>query len=147
MDLSIPLKRTKGRDSDVPSSPQQDLRILLVEDHPLHQIATKKVLHTWSEKVNVIVVGNGKEALVKVQEMPFDLILMDLQMPEMGGIEAATNLRLFSTVPIIALTASTSKQEEDQCYQAGINDYLAKPFQPEDLYRRIMLLVYEEEKV
>ncbi|MEO0877229.1 MAG: response regulator, partial [Bacteroidota bacterium] len=70
-----------------------------------------------------------------------------LQMPEMGGIEAATNLRLFSPVPIIALTASTSKQEEDQCYQAGINDYLAKPFQPEDLYRRIMLLVYEEEKV
>ncbi|MEL6969807.1 MAG: response regulator [Bacteroidota bacterium] len=147
VDLSIPLKRTKGRDSDVPSTPQQDLRILLVEDHPLHQIATKKVLHTWSEKVQVTVVGNGKEALVRAQEMSFDLVLMDLQMPEMGGIEAATNLRLFSPVPIIALTASTSKQEEDQCYQAGINDYLAKPFQPEDLYRRIMLLVYEEEKV
>lgn len=147
MDLSIPLNRTKGISSDLPSTPQQELQILLVEDHPLHQIATKKVLSTWSEKVHVTVVGNGKEALVKAQEEAFDLVLMDLQMPEMGGIESATNLRLFSTIPIIALTASTSKQEEEQCYQVGINDYLAKPFQPEDLYRRIMLLVYEEEKV
>ncbi len=147
IDLSIPLNRSKSVDADIPSTPQQDLRILLVEDHPLHQIATKKVLTTWSDKVTVTVVGNGKEALAKAQEAGFDIVLMDLQMPVMGGIEAATNLRLFSSVPIIALTASTSKQEEDQCYQAGINDYLAKPFQPEDLYRRIMLLVHEEEKV
>lgn len=143
VDLSIPLKRGKSAGSEVPAVPQRALHILLVEDHPLHQIATKKVLNTWSDLVNVTVVGNGKEALVTTQENDFDIVLMDLQMPEMGGIEAATNLRHFSTVPIIALTASTSKQEEDQCYQVGINDYLAKPFQPADLYRRIMLLVHE----
>jgi DNA-binding response OmpR family regulator/signal transduction histidine kinase len=146
VDLVLPFKPGKVAESMVPKVPQKKLSILLVEDHPMHQIATKQVLTTWSSKVNVTVANNGQVALVKAQEEVFDIILMDLQMPVMDGMTATANLRAFSSVPIIALTASTSKQEEDRCYQIGMNDYLAKPFQPEDLYRRIMQLIYEEEK-
>lgn len=142
LDLSIPLERGKKVGVEVPKEPRKSLSILLVEDHPMHQITTKKVLTTWSDKVEVTVAGNGQIALNKAKEKHFDIILMDLQMPVMDGTIATANLRLFNNAPIIALTASTSKQEEDRCYQIGMNDYLAKPFQPEDLYRRIMQLVY-----
>ena len=111
----------------------------------MQQIATKQVLTTWSDKVTVAVADNGKVALAKAKETAFDIVLMDLQMPVMDGWDAGANMRHFSSVPIIALSASNSKQEEDRCYQVGFNDYLAKPFQPEELYHRIMLLVHDGE--
>lgn len=145
IDLSIPLQLSSQLANNIPKEPQKDIQVLLVEDHPMQQIATKQVLLTWSDKVNVTVASDGKEALAKAKDTAFTIVLMDLQMPGMNGWDATTNLRHFSSVPIIALTASTSKQEEDRCYQVGFNDYLAKPFQPEDLYHRIMLLIHEEE--
>ncbi len=62
----------------------------------------------------------------------------NLQMPVMGGIESSTKIRALSNVPIIALTAHSSKQEAENCKEAGINEYLSKPFRPEDLYEKIM---------
>jgi len=59
---------------------------------------------------------------------------MDIQMPVMNGIEATKRIRTFSQVPIIALTANASKQESDKCINAGMNDYLSKPFKPQELY-------------
>lgn len=121
-----------------PSSP---VRILLVEDHFLNQIATKKVLTTWSEYVSVDIAENGLIGVEKYRAHGYDLILMDLQMPVMNGIDAAIRIREKSEVPIIALTANASKQEADKCLAIGMNDYLSKPFQPEDLYARIMMLL------
>ncbi len=142
LSLHIPLEQLQMEEPDIPNEPERKVSILLVEDHPMHQIATKQVLTTWSQYVKVAVAGNGKESLSKVKQDDFDLVLMDLQMPVMDGMTAASSIRQLSTVPIIALTAMTSKQEEQRCYEIGINDYLAKPFQPEDLYKRIMKQLY-----
>lgn len=145
IDLTIPLQVSNQQSTNIPKVPQKNIHILLVEDHPMQQIATKQVLTTWSDKVTVAVADNGKVALAKAKETAFDIVLMDLQMPVMDGWDAGANMRHFSSVPIIALSASNSKQEEDRCYQVGFNDYLAKPFQPEELYHRIMLLVHDGE--
>jgi CheY-like chemotaxis protein len=143
IDLTIPLQVSNQLSTNIPKTPRKNIKILLVEDHPMQQISTKQVLTTWSDKVTVTVADNGKIALAKAKETAFDIVLMDLQMPVMDGWDAGANIRQFSSVPIIALSASNSKQEEDRCYQAGFNDYLAKPFQPQELYHRIMLLIQE----
>lgn len=141
MDLEIPLV-LKDKTSDYPAEPQQELKVLLVEDHPMHQIATKQILSNWSDKVTVTVANNGKVALNKLKDNEYHIILMDLQMPEMDGMTAVAQIRQTSAIPIIALTASTSKQEEERCYDIGMNDYLAKPFQAVDLQRRIIKLTH-----
>ena len=104
----------------------------------MHQIATKQLLSNWSKKITVHLASNGEEALKKVEDTTYDLILLDLQMPVMDGLTAAAKIREDSQVPIIALTTNASKQEEKKCQDLGINDYLAKPFQPEDLFHKVM---------
>jgi CheY-like chemotaxis protein len=136
--ISLPVKiprQTRMLSGDAPDVP---LKILLVEDHFLNQIATKKVLTSWSEMVTVDIAENGLIAVEKFREYGYDLILMDIQMPVMNGIDAANKIRGFSNVPIIALTANSTKQEQDKCFETGMNDYLAKPFKPQELYARIM---------
>ncbi len=118
--------------------PEVPIKILLVEDHFLNQIATRQILTTWSPLVTVDIAENGLVGYEKFRAHGYDLVLMDIQMPEMNGIEAARKIRELSDVPIIALTAHASRQEQDKCFEAGMNDYLTKPFQPEELYARIM---------
>ena len=136
--ISLPVKiprQTRLLNGDAPDVP---LKILLVEDHFLNQIATKKVLTSWSEMVTVDIAENGLIAVEKFKEYGYDLVLMDIQMPVMNGLDAANKIREFSNVPIIALTANSTKQEQDKCFEIGMNDYLAKPFKPQELYARIM---------
>jgi CheY-like chemotaxis protein len=137
-DVSIPVKIPKQLTFNEGDKPDIPLKILLVEDHFLNQIATKKVLTTWSDLVSVDIAENGLIGLEKFREHGYDLVLMDLQMPVMTGIESSKKIREKSNVPIIALTANSSKQEADKCFEAGINDYIAKPFKPQDLYAKIM---------
>jgi len=135
-EIPIELMANKGdRNTDAPDMP---IRILLVEDHFLNQIATKKVLTTWSEYVTVDIAENGLIGVEKQREHEYDLILMDIQMPIMNGIEAASKIREKSSIPMIALTANATKQEKEKCMEVGIDDYLAKPFQPEELHAKIM---------
>ena len=110
----------------------------MVEDHFLNQMATEKVLLNWSDFVTVDIAENGLVGIEKFREYGYDLILMDIQMPVMDGLEAARKIREFSDVPIIALTANSNKEEQDKCLKIGMNDYLSKPFKPQDLYARIM---------
>ena len=131
-------KKTMVKAGDRPDAP---IKILLVEDHFLNQIATKKILTTWSDLVTVDIAENGLIGVEKYFEHGYDIILMDIQMPVMNGIEAARKIREKSEVPIIALTASSTKQESDRCFETGINDYMVKPFKPEDLYTKIMTLL------
>ncbi|MEM9821475.1 MAG: response regulator [Bacteroidota bacterium] len=140
-DVQLPAKVAKRiaiKTSDRPVTP---LKILLVEDHFLNQIATKKVLTTWSDLVSVDIAENGLVGVEKYKEHGYDLILMDIQMPVMNGIEASMKVREFSNVPIIALTANSSKQEANRCMEIGINDYLSKPFKPRELHAKIMSLL------
>ncbi len=136
--IQIPVKvplQAAHLQGDKPVAP---IKILYVEDHFLNQMATKKVLTNWSELVTVDIAENGLIGVEKCREFGYDLILMDIQMPVMNGMEAASKIREFSQVPIIALTANSNKQEQDKCMEIGMNDYLSKPFKPKDLYARIM---------
>lgn len=126
----------------IPEFPQAPLHILLVEDHDLHRLATKRMLTSWSDLVSVELAENGKQAVEKVRKKNYDLILLDLHMPIMNGIEAAIKIRSSSKVPIIALTANESKQEQERCTMVGINDYVVKPIRPELLFSRIMQEVF-----
>lgn len=126
-------KRKEGLDRMV--------NVLLVEDHFLNQIATKKVLTSWSDLVKVVTADNGEEALEKFEKETIDLILMDLKIPKISGIEAARTIRKKSDVPIIALTASSSRQEEERCFAVGMNDYIHKPIKPEELHAKIIQLI------
>ncbi len=140
-ELSIPVQIAKQKFVATGNQPESPLKILLVEDHFLNQIATKKVLTTWSDFVTVDIAENGLIGVEKYRDYGYDLILMDIQMPVMNGMEASMKIREFSNVPIIALTANASKQEADKCLEVGINEYLSKPFKPKELHAKIMALL------
>jgi CheY-like chemotaxis protein len=139
--FSVPFKISKTVRLKPGEAPNSPLRILLVEDHFLNQIATKKVLTTWSEYISVDIAENGLVGVEKHREHNYDLVLMDIQMPVMNGIDSTKRIRERSDVPIIALTANASRSEMEKCLETGMNDYLAKPFKPHDLYAKIMGLL------
>ncbi len=136
-EVTLPIKAVKVMQVDA-SAPDEPLKILLVEDHFLNQMATKKLLTTWSPFVTVDIAENGLIAVEKFKAHGYDLVLMDLQMPVMNGFDSTVRIREKSAVPIIALTASASKQEADRCFEIGMNDYVSKPFKPAELYMKIM---------
>ncbi len=104
-------------------------KILLVEDNDLNRLVAENLLSFFGMKVTEAV--NGIEAIEKLKQSAFDLILMDLQMPEMGGLEAAALIRnqMQLNTPIIALTANAFKEELQRCMLAGMNDYITKPYE------------------
>jgi signal transduction histidine kinase/CheY-like chemotaxis protein len=102
--------------------------VLIVEDNPINQMLVANVVKRWN--MNAITVNNGQECLVELQRQPIDIILMDLQMPEMDGYETSIQIRLlpdFKSLPIIALTANNVQEHKDRCFAVGMNDFLSKP--------------------
>lgn len=111
------------------------IKVLLVDDNSMNVLFTQKLMHKWNTEVDVA--GNGEEAVSKANLKLYDVILMDLHMPVMDGFTASTKIRQFNkSTPIIALTASTDFKEK-QMEQSGLNDYLQKPFKPNELYDMI----------
>ncbi len=116
------------------------MRILVAEDNQINQEVMADLLETMGAEVEVV--ADGREALARVSssELPFDLIFMDLQMPEMGGIEATRLLRRehsVSDLPIVALTANVREQAREDCFAVGMNDFLSKPVSHVDLQRLV----------
>ncbi len=100
----------------------------------MNQLVAKGMLSKLG--CEVVISGNGAEALEQLQLVPFDLILMDCNMPIMDGYEASRQIRQsgrWSQMPIIALTANAMPEERERCRAAGMNDYLAKPFRRAEL--------------
>lgn len=122
----------------MPEKPLKPIQLLLVEDHALNRLATKRTLTKWSELVKVDTAENGKVAYEKILKKNYDIILMDIQMPVMNGIEAALKIKAKTNIPIIGMTASESKHEKDRCLLIGMMDYIVKPIKPEDLFSKIM---------
>jgi PAS domain S-box-containing protein len=118
------------------------LKVLLAEDNEINQLLIKTVLSDC--QINTDVVGNGLEALKQFQQNKYDLILMDMQMPEMDGYEAIDKIRSLNSssalVPIVALTAHASEEEIAKCLAAGADAYVSKPFEVDDLYHTIYRL-------
>ncbi len=118
-------------------------RILLVEDSPFNQmVAVDTLLHIFNGIV-VDVAENGESAVAMAFEKNYDIILMDIQLPDFDGFEATRRIRAgnseyANTVPICALTAGVSKEMIDQCLSAGMNDYLIKPFSQEMLRDKVI---------
>lgn len=112
-------------------------RILLVEDNITNQQVAVGVLKKFG--VTVDAVGSGFEALIALENIPYDLVLMDIQMPELDGVETTRQIRgerstvLNPQIPIIAMTANASVKDREQYLQTGMNDYISKPFKPQML--------------
>ena len=120
------------------------LRLLLAEDHPINQMVARKFLQNWG--VIVDFADNGKLAMEKLNSCSsdkfYDILLMDLQMPELNGYETARLIREspnehLRDIPIIALTASAIDEVKDDLFASGMNDYVSKPFNPNELYNKI----------
>lgn len=118
----------------------QDIKILLVEDNEINQLVATQFLMRWNASVEVA--EDGKIAVDKVRENYYDLVLMDLQMPEMDGYTATIEIRKFNqTIPIIALTASVMLDSKDLVFEVGMNDFATKPFVPKELLKKILSFV------
>jgi PAS domain S-box-containing protein len=122
------------------------IRVLLAEDHDINQFLATTILEEWGATVEVA--ENGKEAIRKITGNTYDVVLMDIQMPIMGGIEATKIIRnqFKLDVPIVALTANAIKGDRDKYLNAGMNDYVSKPFEPAELFRSISGLVKKTER-
>ena len=115
-------------------------RILLAEDHPVNQRLARKLLEKWGH--TVVVAGNGRKALEALERNSFDLVIMDVQMPEMNGLEATRYIRAQEKttgahLPIIAMTAHAMKGDREQCLSAGMDAYITKPIDPDLLFRTV----------
>lgn len=141
MQVEIPVQSASQSVLTKKDTPDRPLHILLVEDHDLHRLATQRMLTQWTKGITVNTAKDGKEAVKKAASTHYDIILMDLQMPLLNGVEATIKIRKNSDTPIIALTANDSKQEHEHCRMVGMNDYLAKPIAPEQLFAAIMRLL------
>lgn len=135
-----------------PISPAPDLpfvktnriprKILIVEDHPMNQIVLRKTLEKeWSE-LDITIAKNGAEARQELEKSLFDLILMDVQLPDEDGFSITHYLRTVlshkhATTPVLAMTAQTQIAEDERYLEAGMNDYVLKPFNPEELFEKI----------
>jgi CheY-like chemotaxis protein len=112
-----------------------------VEDNDINRLYAKSILKNW--KCEVDIAENGLVAIEKVKSGDYDIVLMDIQMPVMDGYEATKTIRLMEgskkEIPIVALTANATKPDIERCLASGMNDYLPKPFTPDDLHRKIVL--------
>jgi len=117
-----------------------ELNILVAEDQPINQRIIVQLLGKRRWKVTTA--NNGLEAMHKAHEFAFDLILMDVMMPEMDGFEATRMIRQDTNgknalTPIIALTANAMKGDKERCIATGMNDYISKPINPEEVFQTI----------
>lgn len=120
------------------------LRILLAEDNPINQIFARRLLEKRGH--TVIVAQTGREACAAFEHEKFDVVLMDLQMPELDGLEAVAAIRRYEQIagghiPIIAMTAYAMPEDRERCLTAGMDEYLAKPLQIHDLLSAIARVV------
>ena len=150
VDIRVPMRISNDRTkqeivemTDLQKS-LKGLRVLAVEDNELNRMVLQVILKKC--EVNVSIAQNGQEAIDLIQEMQFDIVLMDVQMPILDGLEATKYIReeLKFTTPIIGLSANAMREEVEICKQAGMNDYLVKPYSERALVELMKKWSFEE---
>jgi len=125
---------------------KHSIHILLAEDNPVNLKLAKRMLEKAGYRITVAL--DGKEAVRLFTNNPnrFDMILMDIQMPEIDGREATQIIRQqgFNDIPIIAMTAEAMKGDRERCLQAGMNDYIPKPIKRDVIYRMVKMWCLEK---
>jgi CheY-like chemotaxis protein len=117
------------------------LKVLVAEDHPINQKLASRILE--KNGLDVIIVDNGLIALDRLKDEEFDMVLMDISMPEMDGLETSRTIRDPSSsvkdhdIPIIAMTAHALEGDREKCLDAGMNGYISKPLKAADLIAEI----------
>ncbi len=133
------LKQAATGIKSIETHPGKNMHVLLVEDNDINRLYAKSILKNWQTHTETA--ENGLVAIEKLKNEWFDVVLMDVQMPVMDGYETTKAIRNMeapnNTVPIIALTANATKVDIEKCLACGMNDFLPKPFTPDDLYRKL----------
>jgi CheY-like chemotaxis protein/HPt (histidine-containing phosphotransfer) domain-containing protein len=143
--VTIKLTCKKGTVSDIPARDTtiadtkilEGKRILVTDDNDMNRLVAATVLNNYG--ATIIEAANGQEAVDILSTEEVDLVLMDIQMPVLDGLEATQIIRnqLHSKIPVIALTANAIRGENEKCLNAGMNDYISKPFKEEDFVSTI----------
>ncbi len=144
---AIEIKKQQLTDSYHQTADLSKVNVLVVDDNRVNQRVASLTLKKWN--ANVSVADDAKSAIDQLKAGNFHLILMDIAMPEMDGLEATDFIRKqlpapVCDTPIIAMTASALIGEEEKCITAGMNDYISKPFNPNDLFNKIVRLIPKE---
>ena len=122
-------------------APHPDVRLLVAEDNKMNQNLLRHLLGGWQLQYKVV--NNGKEMLQALDKQHYDLVLLDIQMPEMDGYSAVQAIRneRHSTIPVIAMTAHAMAGEREKCLQMGMNEYISKPIMEDELYKMIQVYI------
>ncbi len=138
---NTPLQATGSGTEVLYERPLESLKILVAEDNPINQKLMSKILERFNCRWEIA--ANGLEAVEYFKQGGFDIILMDVQMPEMDGLEATRTIRELEAknsrqaIPIVALTANAMAEDKKQCFDAGMTAYLSKPFTPKQLQETV----------
>jgi PAS domain S-box-containing protein len=123
------------------------IRVLVAEDNIINQKVVKSTLQ--KQGAQIYIDSNGKDAIEEIKLRKYDVVLMDLQMPDVDGYKATRYIRevMKNDIPIFAMTADAIKGEAEKCYEAGMNGFISKPFEPNDLYQQILKAAKNKDKV
>jgi len=122
---------------------KKDIKILLAEDNIINQRVAQTIFKNLGYEITIA--KNGKECVEKVKEEPFDIVFMDIMMPEKDGLEATADIRSLGTnIPIIAMTANAREEDKTQAFNSGMNDYLAKPVRIEEI-KKVLIRWFSEQ--
>lgn len=124
------------------AKPESSLRVLVADDNEINQLVVENFLRLWGHET--VLVNNGREALIALEAQSFDLVLLDLCMPELDGFAVVSAVRSAEALsdqhlPLIALTAQAMAGDAQRCLDAGFDDYLSKPFDPADLKKKLSI--------